>query len=287
MANGYNPYNIAGTQTGILENLIQSQQTIRDQDVALGIQKKEMTDEFEDKLAEAQKKQEAALAKKRKKNPLAKALGVASMFLPGFGPAIAGGLLGMADVKDQEKFAKGQIAKARELGLDTDLFEGTFLGRGAKQAQRESDRLLDSLYEQADVSGMDLLTTGIMSGIEGKAMGDLVGNITSSFGPPKIGFEKVGEELTSKGFEPLSKQLGGYQSSALGEGFAGIATREGALAPTISKLQPAVISDASSGNFLEKLLEGLSDFDITQALGDDAKGIPATQNILTLLQYLQ
>ena len=274
MANGYNPYNIAGTQTGILENLIQSQQTIRDQDVALGIQKKEMTDEFEDKLAEAQKKQEAALAKKRKKNPLAKALGVASMFLPGFGPAIAGGLLGMADVKDQEKFAKGQIGKARELGLDTDLFEGTFLGRGAKQAQRESDRLLDSLYEQADVSGMDLLTTGIMSGIEGKAMGDLVGNITSAF-QPQMGFEKIGEELTSKGFEPLSKEL------------SGIATREGALAPTISKLQPAVISDASSGNFLKKLLEGLSDFDITQALGDDAKGIPATQNILTLLQYLQ
>ena len=89
----------------------------------------------------------------------------------------------MADVKDQEKFAKGQIAKARELGLDTDLFTGTFLGRGAKQAQRESDRLLDSLYEQADVSGMDLLTTGIMSGIEGKAMGDLVGNITSAFQP--------------------------------------------------------------------------------------------------------
>ena len=275
MANGYNPYNIAGTQTGILENLIQSQQAIRDQDVALGIQKKEMTDEFEDKLAEAQKKQEAALAKKRKKNPLAKALGVASMFLPGFGPAIAGGLLGIADVKDQEKFAKGQIAKARQLGLDTDLFEGTFLGRGAKQAQRESDRLLDSLYEKADDSRMDLLTTGIMSGIEGKAMGDLVGNITSSFSPSKIGFEKIGEELTSKGFEPLSKE------------FSGIATREGALAPTISKLQSAVISDASSGNFLEKLLEGLSDFDITQALGDDAKGIPATQNILTLLQYLQ
>ena len=43
----------------------------------------------------------------------------------------------------------------------------------------------------------------------------------------------------------------------------------------------------NSGNFLEKLLEGLSDFDNTQALGDDAKGIPATQNILTLLQYLQ
>jgi hypothetical protein len=284
MANGYNPYNIAGTQTGIIENLIKSQQTIRDQDIALGIQKKEMTDEFEDKLAEAQKKQEAALAKKRKKDPFAKALGIASMFLPGIGPAIAGGLLGMADVKDQEKFAKGQIAKARQLGLDTDLFEGTFLGKGAKQAQRESDRLLDSLYEQADVSGMDLLTTGIMSGIEGKAMGDLVGNITSAF-KPQMGVEKIGEQLTSGGFEPLSKQLGGYQSSALGEGFAGIATREGALAPTISKLQSTVIPD--SRNFLDKLLEGLGDFDITQSLGDNTKGIPATQNILTLLQYLQ
>ena len=62
MANGYNPYNISGTQTGILENLIQSQQAIRDQDVALGIQKKEMTDEFEDKLAEAQKKTRSSIS---------------------------------------------------------------------------------------------------------------------------------------------------------------------------------------------------------------------------------
>ena len=40
MANGFNPYNIAGTQTGILENLNPVSTDIRDQDVALGMQKK-------------------------------------------------------------------------------------------------------------------------------------------------------------------------------------------------------------------------------------------------------
>ena len=167
----YNPYSIAGTQTGIIEDLIQSEQLKRKQDIDVGSKKVDMKQDFEEELAEARRKQEAALARKKKKNPFSSLLKLGSMFLPGIGPAIAGGLLGMADLKSQEKFAKGQINLARQLGLDESKYKGTFLGSGASIAKKDTDAMLDNLYESADISTGDMLAKGVMSGLEGFTMG--------------------------------------------------------------------------------------------------------------------
>ena len=167
----YNPYSIAGTQTGILEDLIQSEQLKRKQNIDVGSKKVDMKQDFEEELAEARRKQEAALARKKKKNPFSSLLKLGSMFLPGIGPAIAGGILGMADLKSQEKFAKGQIDLARQLGLDESKYKGTFLGSGASMAKKDTDAMLDKLYESADISTGDMLAKGVMSGLEGFTMG--------------------------------------------------------------------------------------------------------------------
>ena len=277
----YNPYNIAGTQTGILEDLIQSEQLKRKQNIDVGSQKVDMKQDFEEELAEARRKQEEALAKKKKKNPLGSLLKFGSMFLPGLGPAISGAILGMADLKGQEKFAKGQIDLARQLGLDESKYKGTFLGSGASMAKKDTDAMLDQLYESADVSSMDMLTKGVMSGLEGKAMGDFASNITSAFKPKvQMGYEKAGVDSIIKD-SPL---VGMVDPTSLGKG-SGNVSFAGATTPDISKLNRTVLSAADNRKFIEKLLEGL-DFDFDQVLGEDAAGKKGTENLLALLQYL-
>ena len=66
MANGYNPYAAAQGQTDLLENLLQAADIERKADQSISKQKKEMTDEFEQDLTDAQIKQERELQKKKK-----------------------------------------------------------------------------------------------------------------------------------------------------------------------------------------------------------------------------
>ena len=47
MANGYNPYNIVGTQQGLLENLLGAEQAQRKGQLGTGEQKEKMKREFQ------------------------------------------------------------------------------------------------------------------------------------------------------------------------------------------------------------------------------------------------
>ena len=47
MANGYNPYIISGSQTGLMENLLQKQQSELKSNLAISQHKTDMATEFE------------------------------------------------------------------------------------------------------------------------------------------------------------------------------------------------------------------------------------------------
>ena len=183
MANGFNPYAAAAGQTELLENLLKAADIERKADQSISKQKKEMTDRFEQDLTDAQLRQERELQKRKKKNPFETLLKGASMFLPGVGPAVVSSLLSMKQLKDKSDFAKDRVNVARKLGMDTGAYTGTFLGSQATKQKKQSDALLDSLYEDARLSGMDMLAAGAKGAFEGYQMGKMGQALTA---PAKV-----------------------------------------------------------------------------------------------------
>ena len=66
MANGYNPYNVVGTQQGLLEDLLQSEQHKKQAEMTGNVHKGEMGKQFQTEQIAAQKEQEKLLQKQRK-----------------------------------------------------------------------------------------------------------------------------------------------------------------------------------------------------------------------------
>ena len=65
MANGYNPYQIAGTQTGFMENLLQKQQSELGSNLAIGQHKVDMTTAFEKEQIRKQREFQELMEKKK------------------------------------------------------------------------------------------------------------------------------------------------------------------------------------------------------------------------------
>ena len=264
MANGYNPYAAAQGQTDLLENLLLASNIEKKSDESLAKQKKEMTDEFEQDLTDAQLKQERALQKEKKKNPFRTLLKVGSMFLPGIGPVISNALLSMEKLKSESDFAKGQIDKARKYGLDTSKYEGTFLGSGAIKQKKQSDSLLDSLREDAKVSGIDMLGAAAKGAFEGYQMG------------------KIGQSLTAPAGTPINITDGSkIMDSSFLEGF------------NVSDITKAIGEGSSTVTpelgFFENILKNLTETDLTQNLMLDPTAPGKSlgiSNIATLLPFL-
>ena len=108
------------------------------------------------------------------------------MFLPGIGPAVVNSLLSMKELRDKSDFAKDRVNIARKLGLDTGAYTGTFLGSEATKQKKQSDALLDSLYEDAKLSGMDMLAAGAKGAFEGYQMGKMGQSLTAPATPLNI-----------------------------------------------------------------------------------------------------
>ena len=265
MANGYNPYAAAQGQTDLLENLLLASNIEKKSDESLAKQKKEMTDEFEQDLTDAQLKQERALQKDKKKNPFRTFLKVGSMFLPGIGPILSNALLSMEKLKSESDFAKGQIYKARKYGLDASKYEGTFLGSGAIKQKKQSDSLLDSLREDAKVSGIDMLGAAAKGAFEGYQMGKIGQSLTAPAGTP-INITDGSKLMDTMDFS------GGFDVSditkAIGKGSSTVTPELG---------------------FFENILINLTETDLTQNLMLDPTAPGKSlgiSNIATLLPFL-
>ena len=174
MANGYNTYNVVGTQLGLLEDLLQSEQHKKQAEMTGNVHKGEMGKQFQTEQIAAQKEQEKLLQKQRKPGFLEQITPLLGL-IPGVGTiasATLGGLTGMYKAKQQSKFAKKQIGKAKGAGLDN-KWGGTFLGGQFREDKAAKDTMLDQMLEETKVSGGDLLKTGLTEGIKGFTMGKM------------------------------------------------------------------------------------------------------------------
>lgn len=213
MSNGYNPYNIVGTQQGLLENLLGAEQAQRKGQLGTGEQKEKMKREFQSEQQASQEEQERILQKKRKKTGLGgfleMALPLASMFIPGMPilTAALGGLGGMYGQSKEAKHAQSQIRKARKAGLDTGKWGGTFLGKEAAGITGETKSMLDEMLRGTKLSTGDLLKTGIESGMKSYAMGKVGEGIGKSFKKLKSGDLAKGSDIRAikkSGLDKLS-----------------------------------------------------------------------------------
>lgn len=198
-----------------------------------GKQKSKMTEEFEKQLSAAQSQMEAALAIKHKKK--GGALGDLAPALLGLiggpvGPILAGlvsGAKGITDVQSQQKHEEDKIALARQFGLDP-RWGKTFLGSGAREFKGKKQRMLDDLLRKTDVSGKDLLMTGVMKGFEGYGGGKMLQGFKGGLGPKfEVDPTKTipGSEVTLPGGEIMQKlptvDLDNLIERSFGERFKG------------------------------------------------------------------
>tara|TARA_R110002020_G_scaffold204652_2_gene408958 strand:+ start:11134 stop:11970 length:837 start_codon:yes stop_codon:yes gene_type:complete len=228
-----------------------------------GKQKKAMTDEFNREMATAERKMQEALRKKAKKKKWYEKLAPALLGLIGGPVGIAlGGLVGggqaIKGIKDQQKHARGQIAKARQYGLDP-RYAGTFLSQGAQQFGSQKRSMLDDLYAKTDVDSSKLLTAGLMGGLQGAMGAKMVGGFKSGFAAPTAATDSITTETIASG-----------APGAIGDISAGV------LPGKITGLTELVAQDPT---FLQKLMGGfkgatggMTDFQKLFSVGDDGKG---------------
>ena len=247
MANGYNPYNIVGTQQGLLENLLQSEQQKKQSEMAGGVHRGEMGEKFQKEQIAAQKEQERLLQEQRKPGFLEKLAPMLGL-IPGVGSiagATLGGLTGMYRAKQQSKHAQQQIGKARGAGLDS-KWGGTFLGGQAREHGAKQDTMFDKMLEQTKISGGDLLKTGLTEGIKGYAMGKMGEGVGEAFG-------------------------GNLDAAAEQQGYS--------IDPTYGALN---LADLDKG-FFEKLMKGLGSTDSSKLLEEGGEGSNILKNLLMML----
>ena len=269
MANGYNPYGIASTQQGLLESLLGTEQAEKTGATALGKQKGEMGEEFQEEMIASQKEQERLLNKQRKGGFLEKLLPLAGMFMGPLGSAITSGLSGMYGAKKGSDFAKGQIELARGAGL-SDKWGKTFLGKDARTVTGETESMLDKMKMQADLSGGDLLKTGLASGISGYAMGKTGEGIMEGIGGAKLSKTPGIQEMD---IAELDKLGAGKKFLGVGKGFGDYTSEE--LGKLISQDAPylkAIFGQSGLGK------------DPTTLLEEGGEGSSVLQNLLMMLQ---
>ena len=220
MANVYNPYGIATTEQGLLENLLASDQAKTKGALATDEKKGKMKKDFQEEYQASQKEQERLLQKRRKKKLWEKLLPVAGMFLGPLASGIIGGLQGMYTARQDQKFRRGHISGARAAGLQ-DKWDNTFLGNQAMEIKGESDTMLDELRRKTSLSGLDFTKTGILGGIEGWTSGKLGDGIKEGIKAAKVAPKLKDVDLSEIVVDDSGNLVSGStdeQIAALGKG---------------------------------------------------------------------
>ena len=252
MSNGYNAYSIASGLVDSTENIWQAEQARKMQEFELAQQKGELESEFKEDIISSQRERERILQQQKKGSFFDKVLPLAGMFAGPVGSAVIGGLHGMYKTKEQSKHALAQIDKAGDAGIDMEKWGNIYLGNQARDIKGARDLQLDSLKRDAQVSGMDLLGTGLAGGMSGYAMG------------------KIGEGV-KEAFGPLKEMGGGDLLDLAGSGQIDITDIVG--------------GGKAPGGFIEKLMEGLGGTDLSTMIGEDK--MPQFQNLLMILKQMQ
>jgi hypothetical protein len=275
-----------------------------------GKKKKEMTDEFQAQVADAEHKMQAELRRKMSKRKrrgglFGKILSGLAGFIPGIGPILSGligGISARKGIKDQQSHARGQIAKAQKYGLDP-RFANTFLSSGAQDFKSKKKSMLDDLYAKTDVSSGDLLKATAMGGLSGYGIGKMASGFKAGFG------DKMGGNIGKVDIQDISdvyKDTGGRMPIDRLSSKTGVGTTDLLDKIDIENLSD-VMKDSTGRASLEKLFSptglaadtkgltlldrlkggwqgakgGFGDF--TKLMGEDGKLSPENMQMLLML----
>ena len=284
MANGYNPYQIAGTQTGFMENLLQKQQSELGSNLAIGQHKVDMTTAFEKEQIRKQREFQELMEKKRDKNPIEKALPLLQIAFPGMAPIMGALGAGIGTKKDID-FEKRKLDNMKGIGVgSTSKYGNTFLGSKSRGLESRAQETIDSLLK--DVKGIG--TGGILtSAIGGALKGEALSKFGESLAPEATisadesllkGIEDLDfnldditslediDNLSDEQFSKLHKLTGEGETEELFE----LITGEGGLQSLKSSGLGEKVKDT---NFLENIIGKISGTKLDEALtGSDAQG---------------
>ena len=239
-----NPYQLAGVQSNLLSSLMESEQSKKEQEAALGMQKGKMGEKFQKELIAAQQEAEAELSKKRKKKGFSGFLeSIVPLlgFIPGVGTGLSAGLGalgGMFSMKEQSEHAQKQTEAARQAmklpGMSK--WKDTFLGQRARDVEAESKRKFDEMARAAEVSTGDLFKKGLTSGISSYAMGKVGEKIGGAIEGAKADVLLPASEVSKKGLEKLQGLEATLESGLIGPQIPGVEkiVKEGPWLPTES-----------------------------------------------------
>ena len=149
---------------------------------ALQAKKGQMTQDFKADVREAQERMAAQLAKKRKKSPLEKALGVIAPILTAFNPlagSILGGLTGAGGAIEDVKAAKDNIKLAESMGLNMDKFKSTFLEQGALDKESLFKTNLDTARASIDDNPLNFIKAVLGSAARAYSIGTGLSSIAA------------------------------------------------------------------------------------------------------------
>jgi hypothetical protein len=198
----YNPYAVADTLSQLQQSGLKTQTAKRESDVKISGQKKQMEKLMMKEVREAEKKAQAALAKKKKKSKWGGILGgIVSLFNPIAG-AVLSGISSASQAKSGAKhlLSQAQLAKKHAMNIDP-RWQNTFLGQGAEEYLTQAEKGYGDLVSQAQDAQMnfgDLLKTATVSGIgsyaTGKALSGIGENIKAAKGIKELGLGGAGTE---------------------------------------------------------------------------------------------
>ena len=167
------PYQVAQTQSALLDSLLGEQQGTSMARLETKTQKSRMVEEFDKELIEAQKKTEKELNKRRKKKWWEKAVPVLSLFAGPIGAAVMSGMTSMYGASKGESHARKQIQKARIASKMDPRWKKNFLSKPMREQEEYKRKSFDKMAKDIDISGMDILTTGLTSGLQAYGMGKI------------------------------------------------------------------------------------------------------------------
>jgi len=156
----------------------------------LKAKKGQMTEDYKADVREAQERMAAQLAKKRKKSPLEKALGVIAPILTAFNPlagTILGGLTGAGGAVEDVKAAKDNIKLAESMGLDMNKFKSTFLEQGALDQQSLFKTNLDTARASIDDDPLNFIKAGLVGAGTARAIGTGLSSIGTGIKSSMVG----------------------------------------------------------------------------------------------------
>ena len=205
------PYRVAQTQSALLDSLLGGDQKTSKARLETKAQKGRLSEEFDRELIEAEKAAEKELKKKRKKKWWEKIAPVLSLFTGPIGAGVISGLTGMYGASKGESHARKQIRAAKVASKMDPRWKKNFLSKPMREQEETKRKAFDEMLDSINLSGMDILTTGITSGLQGYGMGKIAQGIGDAWkGASAVTpSTSVGTGVMSGGTDAVLGDIGG------------------------------------------------------------------------------